>query len=66
MSKNIVRIHRPNLTPEERARRMKQIERAAADLLLEVARKEQRKREEQERAQAELGTTGTADQRGPI
>ena len=31
--KNIVRVHRPDLTPEERARRMKAIEKAAAKLL---------------------------------
>lgn len=42
MAENIVRIHRPELTPEERARRMKRIEEAAAELLIaaEIARKE--------------------------
>lgn len=29
----IIRVHIPDLTPEERARRMKAIERAAADVL---------------------------------
>lgn len=32
----IVRVHRPVLTDEERARRMKSIQRAAEKLLLEV------------------------------
>ena len=32
--KHIVRVHRPELTPEERERRMNQIKRAAADLLI--------------------------------
>lgn len=42
MAENIVRIHRPELTPEERARRMKKIENAAAELLIAaaIARKE--------------------------
>lgn len=31
-----VRVHRPGLTSEERARRMKSIQRAAEKLLLEV------------------------------
>lgn len=34
----IVRVHRPELTPEERAKRMEQIRRAAANLIL-AARK---------------------------
>lgn len=34
----IVRVHRPDLTPEERAKRMERIEQAAADLIL-AARK---------------------------
>lgn len=43
MAENIIRIHRPELTPEERARRMKRIAEAAAELLLSaaIARKEQ-------------------------
>lgn len=32
----IVRVHIPDLTPEERARRMKEVEKAAAMLLLSV------------------------------
>lgn len=34
----IVRVHRPDLTPEERAKRMKQIEKAATNLIV-AARK---------------------------
>ena len=34
----IVRIHRPELSPEERARRMASIERAAAALILATLR----------------------------
>lgn len=34
----VVRIHRPELTPEERARRMASIERAAAALILATLR----------------------------
>ena len=34
MDKNIVRVHRPVLTPDERARRMKEIKEAAAALLV--------------------------------
>lgn len=33
MSKNIVRVYRPELTPEERAKRMRSIERAAVNLV---------------------------------
>lgn len=42
MAENIVRIHRPELTPEERARRMRLIGEAAAELILSaaIARKE--------------------------
>ena len=32
-SNMIVRVHRPELTPEERAKRMQAIHKAAADLL---------------------------------
>ncbi len=50
MSKNIITIHRPVLTDEERARRMEGIRRAAAALLREAAEKEwereQRKKRE--------------------
>ena len=35
----IVRVHRPDLSPAERARRMKEIEKAAANLLLAADRK---------------------------
>lgn len=34
----IVRIHRPELTPEERARRMELIKKAAIDLLVAAQR----------------------------
>lgn len=42
MSKNIIRVHRPVLTDEERERRMAEIKRAAERLLIaaERARKE--------------------------
>ena len=36
--KAIVRVYRPVLTEEERARRMKQIEKAAADLFIACMR----------------------------
>lgn len=34
MANNIIHVHRPELTPEERARRMKQIHDAAAQLII--------------------------------
>lgn len=34
MAENIIRIHRPTLTPEEHAKRMKQIKEAAERLVL--------------------------------
>lgn len=34
MVENIIRIHRPTLTPEEHAKRMKQIKEAAERLVL--------------------------------
>lgn len=42
MSNNIIRVHRPVLTDEERARRMEQIKKAAEHLLIavELSRKE--------------------------
>lgn len=40
MSKNIIRVHRPKLTDEERARRMAEIKRAAEALLIATMRKE--------------------------
>ena len=45
MSNNIIRVHRPELTEEERARRMARIQRAAEELLIaaERARKEKEK-----------------------
>ena len=44
MADNIIRVHRPELTAEERAKRMKQIKEAATRLLIaaEQARKEQK------------------------
>ena len=44
MTKNIIRVHRPVLTDEERARRMEQIRKAAEQLLIaaELSRKEKR------------------------
>ena len=37
---NIIRVHRPELTAEERAKRMKQIHDAAARLIVAAQRKE--------------------------
>ena len=37
---NIIRVHRPELTTEERAKRMKAIEKAAARLIVAAQRKE--------------------------
>lgn len=36
---NIVRVYRPELTPEERERRMAEIKKAAIELLIAVERK---------------------------
>lgn len=43
MSNAIVRIHRPELTDEERARRMKQIKQAAEQLLVATYRQRKEK-----------------------
>ena len=43
---NIVRIHRPTLTDEERARRMEQIKAAAVRLLLAAERAKKEKEHE--------------------
>ena len=45
MTEFIVRVHRPELTEEERAKRMKLIREAAKELLIatELARKESKK-----------------------
>ena len=42
MSQNIIRVHRPDLTPEEHAKRMERIKEAAARLLV-ACEKERRK-----------------------
>lgn len=42
MSDFIVRVHRPELTPEERARRMKQIKAAAEKLLIAAYKKKEK------------------------
>lgn len=34
MSNAIIRVHRPELSPDERARRMEQIKKAAAQLIV--------------------------------
>lgn len=39
MQKNIIIVHRPELTPEERARRMKEIKKAAERLLIAAQKK---------------------------
>lgn len=43
MPQNIVRIHRPELTEDERARRMEQIRAAAARLILATERQRNQK-----------------------
>jgi hypothetical protein len=42
MSKTIIRVHRPELSPDERARRMERIKEAAAQLII-AAETERRK-----------------------
>lgn len=42
MTEIIVRVHRPTLTPEEHARRMKQIKAAAIEVIKDARRKEVR------------------------
>lgn len=44
MANNIIRVHRPELTEEERTRRMKLIHDAAVQLLIATARQEKEKR----------------------
>lgn len=39
----IIRVHRPDLTPEERARRMKQIHDAAVRLIVNTEREKRKK-----------------------
>lgn len=39
---HIIRVHRPELTAEERAKRMEQIKQAATRLVIAAKRKEQR------------------------
>lgn len=34
MSNAVIRVHRPDISPEERARRMEQIKKAAAQLII--------------------------------
>lgn len=43
MTNIIVRVHRPELTEEERARRMKQIKQAAEQLIIATAAAKHRK-----------------------
>lgn len=48
----IIRVHIPDLTEDERKRRMKQIEKAAAELLIsEMQRKAKLKEKEHEKAE---------------
>lgn len=44
MAENIVRIHRPTLTPEEYAKRMADIKRAAERLVMATERQKQTKK----------------------
>ena len=41
MSNHIIRVHHPELTPEEHERRMNQIKRAAEDLLIAAEKAKQ-------------------------
>ena len=45
MTKNIIRVHRPELTAEERAKRMKRIKEAATRLLIEAEAERSKKHE---------------------
>ncbi len=47
--KCITRVLRPNITEEERARRYKEIERAAAALIIDAMQKESKKQKENEK-----------------
>lgn len=47
MNNNIIRVHRPELTDEERARRMKQIKEAATRLLVATEIERRKKRDYQ-------------------
>jgi hypothetical protein len=42
MSQNIIRVHRPDLTPEERAKRMERIKEAAIRLLVAYEKERQK------------------------
>lgn len=44
---NIIRVHRPELTPEEYAKRMAKIKEAAEQLLYAVEEDRQRRKEKQ-------------------
>lgn len=44
MSNNIIIVHRPNLTEEERAKRMEEIKRAAVQLVIAAERLEQERK----------------------
>lgn len=44
MAVNIVRVHRPNLTPEEYAKRLEGIKRAAENLVMATQRQKQTKK----------------------
>jgi hypothetical protein len=43
MSNNIIIVHRPTLTPEEHAKRMERIKKAAIDLVIATERVKKRK-----------------------
>lgn len=51
MSKNIIIVHRPVLTPEEREKRMEQIKQAAINLVIAT---ERRKREREARNETKV------------
>lgn len=47
MSNNVITVHRPQLTAEERARRMEEIKRAAIRLYIATEKAKARKEQEQ-------------------
>lgn len=50
---NIITIHRPTLTDEERAKRMEEIKQAATRLLVETAKRKQLKQMQQQKGKKE-------------
>lgn len=44
MSNNIIIVHRPELTPEERAKRMEEIKQATIDFVIATERRKQERK----------------------